>query len=298
MLALALAVTLLAFLLPQLTGADPARAVIRARTAEAAPDAATVERLTGALGLDRPLPVQYADFLGRLVRGELGVSFTNRQAVGPQLGRALQVSITLTATAVALAVAVGLLLGTAAAARARSRLDTCVVTACRIAVAVPEFVLAPVLVLLFAVQLSLLPTGGWGSVREAVLPVLTVALFPAALIASLVRTELLEALSAPWIKVSRGKGMPPSRILRQAVRTATTSVTAVASLFLPGLLAGAVVVEVVFGIPGVGRLLYDAVLASDLPVAQAGLVAVVLLAITVSLLGDVLRSALDPRLRR
>lgn len=296
MAVLLLGITLVAFLLPQLTGVDPARAVIRARTAEATPDQATVDLLSSRLGLDRPLPLQYLAFLGDLVRGDLGLSFRSRTPVAPQLGRALGVSLVLAGAALSVALVVGLALGTAAAARG-GRLDRVLALACWVTVAVPEFVLAPLLVLLLAVQLGLLPSGGWGSPAQAVLPVLTVASFPAALVAQLVRSELREVLASSWVRTSRAKGVGPGRILAQALRQASGSATAVVTLFLPGLLAGAVVVEVVFAVPGVGRLLYDAVLASDLPVTQAALVVVVLLAVLASLGGDLLRRALDPRVR-
>lgn len=297
LLGLLLAVSFLAFLLPQLTGADPVRSVIRARTAEAVPDQATVDRLAGELGLDRPLPQRYVSFVGDLLTGDLGVSYTSRTPVAPQLTRALGVSLLLVGSAMTIALVGGLLAGTLSAARRDGPVDRLVTAACRLVVSVPEFVSGPLLVLLFAIRLDAVPATGWGSVSQAVLPITTVALLPMALFTQLFRTELLEQLTRPWVRLARANGLRRRTILTHALRSSSGSAAGLASLFLPGLLGGAVIVEVVFAVPGLGRLLYSAILESDLPVAQAGVIVLVALTIIVSLVSDLVRYALDPTLR-
>lgn len=290
-------VSVIAFLLPQLTGIDPARAVIRSRTAEVAPDQQTVDRVAHELGLDRALPARYLRFLRDLFTGQLGDSYASRTPVAPQLRQALSVSLTLVGLALLVAIAIGVAAGAVAALRAGRALDHLVTLLNRVVVAVPEFVLAPVLVLVFAVQLHWVHATGWGSWREAVLPVLTIAAFPAALLAQTLRAELLEVLAQPWVRAARANGIPERRIVRHALRSAAGAMTAIVSLFVPGLLGGAVVTEVIFAVPGLGSQLYGSVLQSDVPVAQAGFMAIMLIAIAVSLLADAVRRVLDPRVR-
>ena len=261
------------------------------------PDGATLARLAEGLGLDRPLPVRYLAFLGDLLSGDLGLSFATRTPVAPRLVDALAVSAALVGLAMTLGLLGGVLLGTLSAARPDGPVDRLVTAGSRLLVSVPEFVSGPLLVLLLTVEVDALPAGGWGTPEQAVLPVVTTALLPLALVAALVRVEVAETLQEPWVRAADARGLPRARVVRAALRCSAASVTGLASLFVPGLLGGAVVVEVVFGVPGLGRLLYDAVLAGDLPVAQAGLLLLVAVTAAATVLADLLRAALDSRLR-
>ncbi|MGH8908379.1 MAG: ABC transporter permease [Egibacteraceae bacterium] len=292
-----LVTTLLVFALPQLTGVDPARAALRARVAEADLDPVTLERLRDELGLDRPAPVRYGLFLMRLARADLGSSYVSRTPVATEVGRALRVSATLAAVAMTLAVMVGVPLGIATAARPDGPLDRTVRLASRLALALPEFVLAPVLMLTFALRLGLLPTGGWRGPASLVLPSLTLAVFPAALIAQLVRAETADALSQPFVRTARAKGLSPARVLFHASRVSLTSTLALGNVMTASMIGGAVVVEVIFAVPGVGRLLYRAVTSADLPMLEGGLLAVVVVALALGLLTDVAHTALEPTAR-
>lgn len=286
------------FLLPQLTGTDTARAVLRARSPESAPDAATVARVTHEFGLDRSLPEQYLSWLGHTLTGDVGLSFTTRTAVGPQVLGATSVSVTLVVLALALAARIGIPAGVYAAARRGRLFDKVVAAGSVLGVAVPEFILGPALVLVFSVTFDLLPTTGWGTPAEAVLPTLSLAAFPAALTAQLTRAEMLDALGRPYIDFAHAKGLSAQRVLwRHAARTALTSVLALSSVFFAGLLGGAVVAEVIFAVPGLGRLLYDAVLAQDLPMTQVGLLAVITLALLARVTVDLLQLVLTPPAR-
>ncbi|MFP5019560.1 ABC transporter permease [Pseudonocardia phyllosphaerae] len=286
------------FALPRLVGVDPARAVLRARIAEAVPDPVTEARIRADYGLDRPWAEQYLRWLGALLRGDLGYGYLSRTPVAEQVGDAAAVSGLLTVLALALAAAVGVPAGVYAARRPDGPLDRVLTAGTVGGVAVPEFVLAPCLVLLFAVELGVLPAIGWGDARHVVLPVLTLAAYPSALAAQLVRAETAAVLGRPHVAVARSKGIGAHAVLwRHGARLATTSVTALAGLFVAGLLGGSVVVEVVFGIPGLGRLLHASVLAQDLPVLQAGTMLVVAVAVTAGVLVELAALAADPVLR-
>ncbi|HEX5349309.1 MAG TPA: ABC transporter permease [Pseudonocardiaceae bacterium] len=290
--------SVLVFLLPQLTGTDTARAALRARSAESTPDAATVARVTHEFGLDRSLPEQYLSWLGHALTGDFGLSFTTRTAVGPQVLRATSVSLTLVVLALVLAAGISVPAGVYAAAHRGRLFDKLVSAASVLGVAVPEFILGPGLVLVFSVTLGLLPTTGWRTPSDAVLPTLSLTAFPAALVAQLTRAEMLDALGRPYIVVARAKGLGEQHILwRHAARTALTSVLALSSVFFAGLLGVAVIAEVIFAIPGLGRLLYDAVLAQDLPMTQAGLLAVITLALLARVTADLLQLVLNPQAR-
>lgn len=293
-----LAASVLVFALPRLVGVDPARAVLRARSAEAVPDPATEARLRSSLGLDAPVVEQYLRWLGGVLRGDLGYGYVARTPVAGQIADAAMVSGLLAVLALALAAVVGIPAGAYAARRPGGLLDRFLGLGTVAGVAVPEFVLAPCLVLVFAVWAGALPALGWGDPAHLVLPVLTLAAYPGALAAQLVRAETAGVLTRPHVLVARAKGLGEHRVLwRHGARLATTSVTALAGMFVAGLLGGSVVVEVVFGIPGLGRLLHRAVVAQDLPVVQAGTLLVVAVAVVAGVLVEVLATALDPVLR-
>ncbi len=290
-----LVAAVLIVLLPRLAGVDTVRAVLRSRVAEAEPDPVAAARVAAELGLDRPLPEQFLRWLEHVLTGDLGLSYATRTPVAPQLASALGVSAVLTVLALALAAVIGIPAGVHAAHRPGGLVDRVVTVTSVLGVAVPEFILAPVLVLMFAVVVPVLPALGWGSAAQAVLPALTLAAFPAALAAQLTRAETTDVLTRPHVVLARAKGLTDGVVLwRHGARLALTAVTSLSGLFFAGLLSGAVVVEVVFAVPGLGRLLYDAVVGQDLPMVQAGLLAVVLVAVLGALVAEVLQLALDP----
>jgi len=293
--AVVLGAAVLIFLLPRLAGVDTVRAVLRSRVAEAEPDPVVAARVAAELGLDQPLPEQFLRWFGHVLTGDLGLSYATRTPVAPQLASALGVSVVLTVLALTLAAAVGIPAGVHAARRPGGLVDRVVTVASVLGVAVPEFILAPVLILLLAVAVPLLPALGWGSPAQAVLPALTLAAFPAALAAQLTRAETADVLTRPHVVLARAKGLTDGVVLwRHGARLALTAVASLSGLFFAGLLSGAVVVEVVFAVPGLGRLLYDAVIGQDLPMVQAGLLAVVVLAVLAALAAEVLQLVLDP----
>lgn len=289
------AAAVLVFLLPRFSGQDTALAVLRSRTGEADPDPAVLAALRERFGLDGSWWDQFTAWAGAVLTGDLGVSYTARTPVSGLLWPALGVSLTLTVAALVVAGLVGIPAGVHAARRPGGRLDRALTAGSVLGVAVPEFVLGTVLVLTFAVTVPVLPATGWGSPAQAVLPVVTLAAFPAALAGQLVRAETIDVLGRVHVTVARSKGLPDRVVLwRHGGRLALTSVTSLSGLFLGGLLGGSVVVEVLFSVPGVGRLLYDAVLGQDLPVVQAGLLVVIVLAALAGIAAELLALALDP----
>lgn len=290
-----LAASVLVFALPRLSGVDVVRAVLRTRVASEVPDTATQARVAAEFGLDAPPVVQYLRWLGAALRGDLGLSYVTRTSTAAQVADAAAVSAVLAAVALGIAALVGIPAGVHAASRPGGRFDRALSAGGVLGLSVPEFVLAPWLVLVFAVGAGALPAVGWGGPQHVVLPALTLAAYPCALAAQLVRVETVEVLGREHVRMARALGTSPARVLwRHGARLATTSVTSLSGMFVAGLLGGSVVVEVVFGIPGLGRLLHEAVLAQDLPVVQAGTLAVVAVAVTAGVCAEVLQLALDP----
>jgi ABC-type dipeptide/oligopeptide/nickel transport system permease component len=295
--ALVFVASLVAFLLPELTGVDPAQSVLRARATERAPDPAVVQRLERELGLDRPAVVRYAYWARDLARGDLGFSYVDRSPVVPKLLRAFGVTASLVAVSLALGVGVGVPLGVWAAHRG-GWIDRLVTGGSQLGISVPEYVSGPVLILVLAVSLGVLPSAGWQGPQNLVLPALTLGASAAAFSTHLMRAEVTEALSHPSVRTARAKGVRSFRVLwRHAVPNALTAVTSVMGVWVAGLLGGSVVVEVIFSVPGLGRTLYDAVVAGDIPVIQGGLVLAVAAATAANLVAELLQLLWDPAVR-
>lgn len=286
------------FLLPYLTGIDPTLSIIRARIGERTIDPAAVAQLRAELGLDRNLAGQYMLWISDVVQGNLGFSFVSRAPVGEILWRGLGVTSLLTVTTLMLALLLALPLGILAAQRPGSWLDTLITVACQAGVAIPQYVLAPLLILCFALWLGWLPSAGWRGPSFSVLPVLTLLPAPLAYFTQATRAALLDVFNADYMRTARAKGLRRSTLLyRHALRNALIPVATLVTLWLAGLLGGSVIVEVIFAVPGLGRILYDAVIAGDLPLLQAGLLLLVALAVAISTLTDLLYLLLNPAMR-
>lgn len=287
-----------AFVVPNLMGVDPARAVLAARIPEREPDAVIVERLRTELGLDAGPVVRYQRWLAALLSGDLGFSYVTKAPVGPQLVRAGSITGVLVAVALAGAVVVAIPAGAAAALNPGGRVDRIVSYGSALGTAVPEYVLGPILILFVAVHLGALPTSGWQGARHLILPAATLGLSAAGYITHLTRAEMTDALLHPSVVAAQAKGLSRTQAARRhALPNALTSVIGLVGLWAVGLLGGAVVVEVIFAIPGLGRLLLDAVIAGDIPVIQGAIVVLVAVALAVSLVVDLAQMALDPRSR-
>ncbi|WP_374474417.1 ABC transporter permease subunit [Arenimonas sp.] len=250
--------------------------------------------------LDLPLPSQYAHWIGDVLRGELGPSFQYPDyTVNELLAASLPISLLNGGLALALALLLGVPLGTWAALRAGRWTDRVLMFGAGLGLSVPKFVVAPLLVLVFAVALRWLPAGGWdGSWRSAVLPVVALALPNLAYCARLTRASLLDVLGADYLRAARGRGLSEARLLfAHALRPGLLPVVAWLSPALINVVSGSAVVEQVFGIPGVGRYFVQGALNRDYTLVLGVVLVIGAAIVLINALVDALRAAMDPRLR-
>ena len=289
-------VTLLVFLMAWVTPGDPVVAMLGEASQGISRQA--LEDLRRELGLDRPLPVQYLDYVAGLLRGDLGDSVRSRRPVLSEIRDRLPATIELALAALAIAVALGVALGVLAAVRKRTWVDGAAIAVALLGVSVPVFWSGFLLMIVFALELGWLPASGRGTWRHLVLPAVTVGVSSAAFIARITRGAVLEALAQDYVRTARAKGLAPRRVvLRHALRNALLPIVTVVGLQLGGLLGGAVLTETVFAWPGVGRLLVDAIVARDLPLVQGSVLVVSLLFILVNLTVDLSYAAINPKVR-
>lgn len=257
-------------------------------------------------GLDRPLLTQYVDWATHLVRFDLGTSYVSKAEIGPQVLDRFQVSLWLVVVSMLIAVLVAVPLGTLAAVRHRSALGVVVTAVSQVGVAIPAFLAGIALVTVFAVMLRWLPANGGFPpsadpamfVKQLILPALSLGAVQGAVLTRYVRSAVLDVLREDYIRTARAKGLTPVRALvRHGLRNAAIPVVTVLGLQLATLLIGAVVIERVFVIPGLGSLLLDAVRTRDLIVVQDVVMLLVLAVLVVNYLVDLLYLAIDPRLR-
>ena len=257
--------------------------------------------LDAAFGLDLPLYRQYLLYLSNLLQGDLGPSFIYRDlSVRELIGAGLPVSIQLGGLALVLALLVGVTLGTFAAVRQNGWVDYAVTSIATFGVTVPNFVVGPILSLVFGVALGVLPAGGYGNGnwRNLVLPVLTLALPQIAVIARLTRASLIEQLRANHVRTARAYGLPArSVVVRHALRSALLPVVSYLGPAAAALLTGSIVVETIFGVPGVGRYFVQGALNRDYTLVMGTVVLIATFVVLFNLIVDLLYAALDPRVR-
>ncbi|WP_102124762.1 ABC transporter permease [Deinococcus planocerae] len=279
----------LIFLLP----ADPARLV-------AGPSASvqTVNSIRHELGLDRPFLVQYGRYLGGLVRGDLGRSYKQQSGVSSLIASRIGPTFQLMLGAIVLELLLGLPLGIWAALRRGRWPDRLVMGFAFLGASAPQFWLGLSLVYLLAYGLNLFPLGGYGGLSHLFLPALTLGLGGAGWYARMMRSSLLDVLSRDFVRTARAKGLAPTRVIvRHALRNAVTPIVTMIGLDIGAFMGGVVVVESVFGWPGLGRLVWDAIRVVDIPVI-VGVVIFSALVITLgNLLADLVQLVIDPRVR-
>lgn len=259
-----------------------------------------IERAVAAkYGLDQPLPVQYVNYLGDVLQGDLGPSLKYRdKSVGDFIAEGFPKSLILGASALTIALLVGLSLGIAAALRQNRPADYAATAVAILGVCIPSFVTAPLLVLLFAAKLGWLPTGGWGGVRNLILPVAVLALPQIAIISRLTRAGMIEVLRSNFVRTARAKGLPEHRIvLKHALRGAILPLVSYLGPAAAGLITGSLVVEQIFGLPGLGRSFVIGALQRDYTVVMGVVILYAGLILLLNLIADLLYAALDPRVR-
>src|SRR5438477_6200940 len=288
-----LGVSVLVFVILRILPGDPARMLLP----DGAPESA-VEELNRHLGLREPLPVQYLIFLRSVFRGDFGQSFQYRAPALQVVLERLPATVQLTLVAMLLTVVFGVSIGIVAAVRQGSAYDYAGTVLAVLGQSLPNFWLGIMLVLLFGVTLRWLPTSGFGGWASLVLPSVTLAAFPTALVARLTRASLLEILGQEYIRTGRAKGLGERRVvLRHALRNATIPLLTVLGLQIGTLLGGAVIPESIFAWPGMGKLVVDAIFFRDFPVVQTILILSATIFVVINLLVDLLYSVIDPRIR-
>jgi peptide/nickel transport system permease protein len=294
-------VSLLVFVVVRVLPGDP---VLIIMGTEGSPEAA--DRLRRAMGLDRPIPVQYLEWLGGALRGDLGVSIQYDVPVGRLIVSRLPVTVPLTLMAAAFMVTVAVPFGVYAATRHRRLGDYATMIVSQVGIAVPSFWAGLLLILLFSVRLGWVRAGGfdgWSAgvgagVRALLLPALALGLFQAAVLVRATRSAVLDVLREDYVRTARAKGVPERAVVgRHTLRNALIPVVTVAGLQLGQLMAGSIVLESVFALPGLGRLALGAISARDLPVVQGVTLFVAGCIVAINFAVDVAYGILDPRIR-
>lgn len=262
-------------------------------------DPLIMRNLERAYNFDKPLWQQYLIYLGNLVQGDLGPSFTRRDFSVVDLFRTgLPVSIQLGGIALSIALVVGVLLGALAALRQNTWVDYMVVGTATFGITIPTFVIAPLLSLFFGVMMGWLPAGGWGTWRHMVLPIATLALPQIAIIARLTRGATIEVLRSNHVRTARAYGLPAHIVVGvHALRAAILPVVSYLGPTAAALLTGSVVVETIFGIPGIGRYFVQGALGRDYTLVMGTVVVIACFVILFNLIVDILYAWLDPRVR-
>jgi peptide/nickel transport system permease protein len=289
-------VSVLAFLLSNLTPGDPAAAYIGRLTGEP-PTVRQIAQARKDLGLDRPLPVQYLSWVAGAAHGDLGISYTTHGSVSREVVRRVPYTLELALPAALLAVLIAVPAGIICAVRRNRFVDQVVRIVSLAGASMPSFWLALLLIIAFAVHLHLVPVAGRGGIRAMVLPIVTLALSPAATLTRFIRSAVLEALSSDYVVTARAKGVREIFVVgRHALRNSLVPIVTAFGNSLAYMFAGAAVVETIFVWPGVGKLLVDAIQQRDFPLIEAFILYAGVAYSVVNLLIDLSYAVIDPRI--
>jgi peptide/nickel transport system permease protein len=298
-----LGVTVVTFSLIRLVPGDPVAVALGPDSRVRPEDVAAIR---ASYGLDEPPPLQYARWMGHVLSGDLGKSFRTGRSLTEELALRLPVTIELTVLAAVLGLVPALVVGVLAAVRRNSGADYLATVSTLIGISVPNFLLATLLVLAFSLWLRWLPPLGYielnrdpaGNLRTMLLPALSLGLPFAAIMMRITRSSILEVLGQDHVRVARAKGLRAGDVLsRHVLNNAAIPIITIAGVQIARLLGGAVIVETIFGLPGIGRYVYEAIGTRDYPVVQGVTLVVALAFVLVSLAVDVLYAVVDPRLR-
>lgn len=273
---------------------DPARVALGVSATEEA-----VAELSARLGLDQPLPVQYFDWVSGLLTGDFGISMASGKDITDTVLERAGVSLTLTLVAMAVSLAVAVPVGVYLARRTHSPDGVLVGALSQVGIIVPSFLVGIALVALFSVRLGWLPANGWGTPAHAVLPVASLALVQASILTRYVAASVREEMGTDYVRTGRSLGASIGNVLfTSALRNAALPVITVVGVQLASLVVGAVVIERVFTIPGLGTMLLDAVGNRDLATVQTVMMVIVAFTLMVNLIVDLTYAVVDPRIRR
>ncbi|MEN9018304.1 MAG: ABC transporter permease subunit [Hellea sp.] len=260
---------------------------------------AVLENIQASYGLDKPLIEQYFIYIGNLLQGDMGPSFVYRdKRVHEVLAEGLPISITLGSTALLMALIIGVLLGSIAALNQNKKTDVFIVTFATFGITTPNYVIAPILTLIFALTFSILPATGWGSPSQMVLPVISLALPQIAIVTRLMRGSMLEALKSDHIRTARAYGLPMTHVVgKHAMRSALLPVLSYLGPAAAALMTGSIVIEQIFNLPGIGRYFVTSALNRDYTMVMGTVIIVATLVLVFNLIVDLLYTVLDPRVR-
>lgn len=293
-LALLFIASVIIFLLLRAVPGDPARIALGVVATEEA-----VAQLSAALGTDRPLVIQYLDWVGGMLTGDFGVSMASATDITPQVVQRAGVSLTLTLLAMAVSLALAVPLGIYLARREGTPGAAAVGALTQLGIVTPSFLVGILAVAVFSVRLGWLPANGWGSPAHLVLPVAALSLVQAAILTRYVRSAVKAEMGKDYVRTARAKGASISNVLfTRAMKNAALPIVTVTGVQLSTLVVGAVVIERVFTIPGLGTMLLGAVANRDLTTVQSVMMLLVAFTLAVNLLVDLAYAVLDPRVRR
>jgi oligopeptide transport system permease protein len=260
---------------------------------------AVLENIQASYGLNKPLIEQYFIYISNLLQGDMGPSFVYRdKRVHEVLAEGLPISITLGGTALLLALIIGVFLGSIAALNQNKKTDVFIVTFATFGITTPNYVIAPILTLIFALTFSILPATGWGSPSQMVLPVVSLALPQIAIVTRLMRGSMLEALKSDHIRTARAYGLPMTHVVgKHAMRSALLPVLSYLGPAAAALMTGSIVIEQIFNLPGIGRYFVTSALNRDYTMVMGTVIIVATLVLVFNLIVDLLYTVLDPRVR-
>ncbi len=288
-----LGVSIITFLLAFLLPADPAR-MIAGRSATVA----TVESIRDQLGLNRPLPQQYASYLGNLVQGDFGRSYVQKADVSRIIQSRLKPTMQLALVGILFELLIGLPLGMIAAIKRGTWVDQGVMTFAFIGVSAPQFVVGLLLIYFFSYLIPIFPLGGYGTPMHIVLPAIAVGLAGGGWYARVTRSAMIDVLRQDYVRTARAKGILPSKVVfKHVLKNAVLPVVALVGLDIGVFMGGIVIVESVFGWPGIGQMIWQAIQLVDIPVIMGGVLVTALFVVVGNLLADLVYPALDPRIR-
>jgi peptide/nickel transport system permease protein len=286
-------VTLVTFILLNIIPGDPASMMMEKKA-----DAATIERIRHELGLDRPYTVQYIDFLKNAVKGDFGDSYFQREDVVIMIKRAFDVTVKLGTYALGVAVFFGISVGTIAAVFRGTMVDRSIMLITMVGVSAPAFWIAIILQIIFGLKLDLLPISGIEAPFSFVLPTIALGTRYAASLARLTRTSMLDVLTQDYVRTARAKGLNEFIVIMKHVfKNAAVPILTFIGITVKYILGGSMLTETVFSIPGLGKLMIDAIMTRDIPVIQGSVVYIATVFVLVNLLIDIIYGILDPRVR-
>lgn len=287
-----LGVTLVVFLIMQMIPGDPAIILAGEGASQE-----TVAELRENLGLNKPLAVQYTDYIKNLLQGDMGNSLKNNQPVFEEITARLPITIELAFYSILITTVLGLIAGIISAIRPYSFMDVGLMVVALLGISLPSFWLGILLMYVFSVQLHWLPVAGWDSAKHIILPAVTLGAGGAAIVARMTRSSMLEVVNQDYIRTAKAKGLKGYIIiLKHALRNALIPVITVVGLQFGSLLGGTVLVESVFAVNGLGRMIVDAIRTRDIPVVQGGVLVASLIFVFINLFVDIMYRFFNKRM--